>query len=127
MIEKLSNYDICHVIINSSTTPYNPLQSPRSAPTRTFRLSLTSYSAARPASPSLTPFIHVDFTPLIWIYPVCFQRNPFPHHYSAISETNVPAELDSQHTTIEYSLPAHPDPSSPPHQSPVFCGSGEVD
>ncbi|KAL6970904.1 Protein transport protein S23 E [Sarracenia purpurea var. burkii] len=68
----------------------------------------------------LNPFARVDFTAHIWICPFCFQRNSFPHHYSAISETNVPAELYPQYTTIEYSLPTHPDPSSPPHQSPVF-------
>ncbi|PWA65142.1 Gelsolin domain-containing protein [Artemisia annua] len=50
----------------------------------------------------LNPFARVDFTALIWICPFCFQRNHFPHHFSGISETNVPAELYPQYTTIEY-------------------------
>ncbi|KAI8009955.1 Protein transport protein SEC23 [Camellia lanceoleosa] len=65
----------------------------------------------------LNPFCRVDFAALIWICPFCFQRNHFPHHYSAISETNVPAELYPQYTSIEYSLS---DPSSSPINPPVF-------
>nr|XP_043625700.1 protein transport protein SEC23-like isoform X2 [Erigeron canadensis] len=53
----------------------------------------------------LNPFCRVDFSALIWICPFCFQRNHFPHHFSGISETNVPAELYPQYTTIEYSFP----------------------
>ncbi|XP_071690224.1 protein transport protein SEC23 E-like [Rutidosis leptorrhynchoides] len=53
----------------------------------------------------LNPFSRVDFQALIWICPFCFQRNHFPHHFSGISETNVPAELYPQYTTIEYELP----------------------
>ncbi|KAL7001253.1 hypothetical protein U1Q18_002405 [Sarracenia purpurea var. burkii] len=100
-------------------------QSPRSAPTRTSRLSITPHSTVRPVSPSLTPSL--VSTTLICIFLFCFQRNPFPHHYSTISETNVPAELDPRYTTIEYSLPALPDPSLLAHQSLVFNDSGEVD
>ncbi|KVI00365.1 Gelsolin domain-containing protein [Cynara cardunculus var. scolymus] len=55
----------------------------------------------------LNPFCRVDFSALIWICPLCFQRNHFPHHFSGISETNVPAELYPQYTTIEYTLPTH--------------------
>ncbi|KAK9072488.1 hypothetical protein SSX86_008922 [Deinandra increscens subsp. villosa] len=53
----------------------------------------------------LNPFCRVDFSALIWICPFCFQRNHFPHHFSGISETNVPAELYPQYTTIEYGFP----------------------
>ncbi|KAD5508880.1 hypothetical protein E3N88_16583 [Mikania micrantha] len=53
----------------------------------------------------LNPFCRVDFSALIWICPFCFQRNNFPHHFSGISETNVPAELYPQYTTIEYVFP----------------------
>ncbi|XP_071713227.1 protein transport protein SEC23 F-like [Rutidosis leptorrhynchoides] len=53
----------------------------------------------------LNPFSRVDFSALIWICPFCFQRNHFPHHFSGISETNVPAELYPQYTTIEYTFP----------------------
>ncbi|KAA8527880.1 hypothetical protein F0562_035251 [Nyssa sinensis] len=74
----------------------------------------------------LNPFCRVDFTALIWICPFCFQRNHFPHHYSSISETNVPAELYPQYTTIEYSLTTIPNSLSNPNnpdaspQPPVF-------
>ncbi|XP_011046336.1 PREDICTED: protein transport protein SEC23-like [Populus euphratica] len=49
-------------------------------------------------------FSRVDFTAKIWICPFCFQRNHFPPNYSMISETNLPAELYSQYTTIEYTI-----------------------
>ncbi|XP_011045698.1 PREDICTED: protein transport protein SEC23-like [Populus euphratica] len=49
-------------------------------------------------------FSRVDFTAKIWICPFCYQRNHFPPHYSMISETNLPAELYTQYTTIEYTL-----------------------
>ncbi|GMH08057.1 hypothetical protein Nepgr_009897 [Nepenthes gracilis] len=66
----------------------------------------------------LNPFCRVDFTAKIWICPFCFQRNHFPPHYNAISESNVPGELYPQYTTIQYSLPSSvSDPSSPP---PVY-------
>ncbi|KAL6977098.1 hypothetical protein U1Q18_025892 [Sarracenia purpurea var. burkii] len=53
----------------------------------------------------LNPFACVDFTVLIWICPFYFQCNPFPHHYSAISETNLPAELDPHFHRILSSRP----------------------
>ncbi|XP_076915489.1 protein transport protein SEC23 E-like [Bidens hawaiensis] len=53
----------------------------------------------------LNPYSRVDYSALIWICPFCFQRNHFPHHFSGISETNVPAELYPTYTTIEYSIP----------------------
>ena len=65
----------------------------------------------------LNPFARVDFTAKIWICPFCYQRNHFPPHYNAISETNLPGELYPQYTTVEYALP-HTDPNPPP--SPVF-------
>ncbi|XP_050372685.1 protein transport protein SEC23-like [Argentina anserina] len=66
----------------------------------------------------LNPFSRVDFTARIWICPFCYQRNHFPPHYSAISETHLPGELYPQYTTIQYSLPA-PD-ASLPLPPPVF-------
>ncbi|XP_047315803.1 protein transport protein SEC23-like [Impatiens glandulifera] len=72
----------------------------------------------------LNPFCRVDYSAHIWICPFCFQRNHFPHHYSAISETNVPAELYPQYTTIQYTLPqnlANPNAGADlPYQPPVF-------
>ncbi|CAI9268672.1 unnamed protein product [Lactuca saligna] len=70
------------------TNPYEPLR-------------------CKTCSAVLNPFCRVDFSALIWICPFCFQRNHFPHHFSGISETNVPAELYPQYTTIEYALPVH--------------------
>ncbi|XP_059632086.1 protein transport protein SEC23 E-like [Cornus florida] len=80
------------------TLPYAPLQ-------------------CKTCSAVLNPFCRVDFTALIWICPFCFQRNNFPRHYSAVSETNVPAELYPQYTTIQYSLanPSNPEASPQPH------------
>ncbi|KAK2389219.1 protein transport protein SEC23 [Trifolium repens] len=66
---------------------------------------------------ALNPFCRVDFTAKIWICPFCFQRNHFPPHYNAISETNLPGELYPQYTTVEYAIP-HSDPN--PIPSPVF-------
>ncbi|KAH0992489.1 hypothetical protein GBA52_003972 [Prunus armeniaca] len=70
-------------------------------------------------SAALNPFSRVDFTAKIWICPFCYQRNHFPPHYAAISETNLPGELYPQYTTLQYALPADSvAPQSLP--SPVF-------
>ncbi|CAI7871535.1 unnamed protein product [Closterium sp. NIES-53] len=61
----------------------------------------------------LNPFARVDFIGKMWVCPFCYQRNQFPPHYAAISESNLPAELFPQYTTIEYSLPLSA-PASPP-------------
>nr|GMD75992.1 protein transport protein SEC23-like [Ipomoea batatas] len=70
----------------------------------------------------LNPFARVDYQALIWICPFCFQRNSFPHQYSAVSETNVPAELYPQFTTIQYTLPHNPNisPNSAAGPPPVY-------
>ncbi|KAG4975459.1 hypothetical protein AAZX31_11G258200 [Glycine max] len=67
-------------------------------------------------SSALNPFSRVDFTAKIWICPFCYQRNHFPPHYHAISETNFPGELYPQYTTVEYLLPL----SNSLNPSPVF-------
>ncbi|CAH9080693.1 unnamed protein product [Cuscuta europaea] len=56
----------------------------------------------------LNPFARVDYSALKWICPFCFQHNNFPQQYSNVSETNVPAELFPQFTTIQYALPQNP-------------------
>ncbi|KAJ6956401.1 protein transport protein SEC23-like isoform X1 [Populus alba x Populus x berolinensis] len=61
----------------------------------------------------LNPFCTVDFSAKLWICPFCFQRNQFPPHYTAISDDNLPAELFSQYTTIEYEEPQMISSSSP--------------
>eukprot|EP00274_Cyanoptyche_gloeocystis_P004924 CAMPEP_0196665716 /NCGR_PEP_ID=MMETSP1086-20130531/62282_1 /TAXON_ID=77921 /ORGANISM="Cyanoptyche gloeocystis , Strain SAG4.97" /LENGTH=103 /DNA_ID=CAMNT_0042002613 /DNA_START=100 /DNA_END=407 /DNA_ORIENTATION=+ len=53
----------------------------------------------------LNPFCRIDFRGKIWICPFCYQRNHFPAHYADISETNLPAELIPNYTTLEYTLP----------------------
>ncbi|KAK7379615.1 hypothetical protein VNO80_05079 [Phaseolus coccineus] len=67
-------------------------------------------------SSALNPYARVDFTAKIWICPFCYQRNHFPPHYHAISETNFPGELYPQYTTVEYILPL----SNSLNPSPVF-------
>lgn len=62
----------------------------------------------------LNPFVQVDYRSRVWICPLCGNRNNFPHHYADISETNLPAELIPQFTTIEYQL------QRPPAPPPVF-------
>lgn len=52
----------------------------------------------------LNPFCQVDYKSKIWTCNFCYQRNPFPATYSAITETHQPAELISQFTTIEYQV-----------------------
>ncbi|XP_061363758.1 protein transport protein SEC23 E-like isoform X1 [Gastrolobium bilobum] len=66
----------------------------------------------------LNPFSRVDFTAKIWICPLCYNRNHFPPHYSQISETNLPGELFSHYTTVQYIL-QNPN-VAPSIQSPVF-------
>lgn len=73
---------------------------------------------------ALNAFCRVDFTAKIWICPFCYQRNHFPPHYAAISETNLPCELYPQYTTVQYALPQNiQNPNNPvvdPQLSPVF-------
>ena len=47
----------------------------------------------------------MDVAAKVWKCPFCFRHNPFPPHYSGITETNLPAELIPSFTTIEYILP----------------------
>ncbi|CAM9405131.1 unnamed protein product [Heterosigma akashiwo] len=62
----------------------------------------------------LNPFCQIDFRTKLWVCPFCQQRNHFPPHYAEnISETNLPAELIPQFTTIEYELQTAP-MSGPP-------------
>eukprot|EP00744_Colponema_vietnamica_P001812 GILI01002954.1.p1 GENE.GILI01002954.1~~GILI01002954.1.p1 ORF type:complete len:758 (+),score=211.14 GILI01002954.1:172-2445(+) len=54
----------------------------------------------------LSPYCQIDFRGKLWTCPFCLQRNHFPPHYAEnISETNLPAELIPNYTTIEYILP----------------------
>lgn len=60
----------------------------------------------------LNPYCRVDFTSRMWFCPICHNRNGLPPNYAEISETNLPAELIPEFTTVEYTL--HLPPASPP-------------
>ncbi|EPS74608.1 hypothetical protein M569_00146, partial [Genlisea aurea] len=70
----------------------------------------------------LNPFCRVDFTACIWICPFCFQRNHFPQHYSSMSQTNLPAELYPNFTSIEFSISNYQSSLIGPavSQSPIY-------
>lgn len=54
----------------------------------------------------LNPYSQVDFLSKHWTCPFCFNRNVFPPQYAEqITETNLPAELYPQFTTVEYAIP----------------------
>lgn len=52
----------------------------------------------------LNPFCQVDYRAKAWACNFCFQRNPFPPQYTAITEQHQPAELIPQFSTLEYTL-----------------------
>lgn len=52
----------------------------------------------------LNPFCQVDYRAKLWVCNFCFQRNPFPAQYAAISEQHQPAELVPMLSTIEYTI-----------------------
>ena len=85
---------------DSPTLPYAPLR-------------------CRTCSAVLNPFSRVDFSAKIWICRFCFQRNQFPHHYSSLSESNLPAELYPQFTSLLYTL-TPPGGAAPPPPPPVY-------
>eukprot|EP01104_Vermistella_antarctica_P015374 TRINITY_DN5034_c0_g1_i1.p1 TRINITY_DN5034_c0_g1~~TRINITY_DN5034_c0_g1_i1.p1 ORF type:complete len:756 (+),score=198.87 TRINITY_DN5034_c0_g1_i1:275-2542(+) len=62
----------------------------------------------------LNPYCSVDFVARLFVCPMCFHRNQFPHNYSDISPQTLPAELMPQFTTLEYVLPQQ---QAPP---PIF-------
>eukprot|EP00301_Raphidiophrys_heterophryoidea_P013524 c20965_g1_i1.p1 GENE.c20965_g1_i1~~c20965_g1_i1.p1 ORF type:complete len:756 (-),score=160.48 c20965_g1_i1:356-2623(-) len=58
----------------------------------------------------LNPHCRLDFQAKLWVCPFCFTRNQLPPNYSEISETQLPAELFPNFSTIEYTLPRQPAP-----------------
>ncbi|XP_075223627.1 transport protein Sec23 isoform X2 [Lycorma delicatula] len=52
----------------------------------------------------LNPLCQVDYRAKLWVCNFCFQRNPFPPQYAAISEQHQPAELIPAFSTIEYTI-----------------------
>ncbi|XP_055625918.1 protein transport protein Sec23A isoform X1 [Toxorhynchites rutilus septentrionalis] len=56
----------------------------------------------------LNPMCQVDYRAKLWVCNFCFQRNPFPPQYAAISEQHQPAELIAGFSTIEYTITRAP-------------------
>ncbi|XP_064623283.1 protein transport protein Sec23A-like isoform X2 [Lineus longissimus] len=52
----------------------------------------------------LNPYCTIDYRSKNWTCNFCFNRNPFPPQYAAISEAHQPAEIIPQFSTIEYTL-----------------------
>mmetsp|Transcript_6305 Transcript_6305/g.14506 ORF Transcript_6305/g.14506 Transcript_6305/m.14506 type:complete len:766 (-) Transcript_6305:277-2574(-) len=64
----------------------------------------------------LNPYCQVDYRTKLWTCSFCLTRNHFPPHYAEnITETNLPAELIPQFTTVEYELQ-----STAPVGPPIF-------
>jgi protein transport protein SEC23 len=54
----------------------------------------------------LNPYCAIDFRFKTWMCSTCQNKNAFPAHYANnITETQLPAELIQDFTTIEYILP----------------------
>lgn len=61
----------------------------------------------------LNPYCQIDPRARLWACPFCLQRNQLPPHYSDISMEQLPPELMSQFTTVEYTLPSRGPPVPP--------------
>lgn len=68
----------------------------------------------QPCRAILNPYCQIDVESKFWICPFCLQRNQLPPQYKDINVHNLPAELMSAYTTIEYTL------GKPSPQPPVF-------
>jgi protein transport protein SEC23 len=77
---------------------YTPLKR-GSAPTVTYEPVLCKGCRA-----VLNPYCQVDLASKVWACALCGVRNPFPAHYAGMTESNLPAELLPNITTIEYPL-----------------------
>ncbi|CAG9464619.1 unnamed protein product [Pedinophyceae sp. YPF-701] len=54
----------------------------------------------------LNPYCQVDYRGKIWACCFCQSRNQLPQAYHRVTETNLPAELFPQYTTVEYAPPS---------------------
>ncbi|KAL3348649.1 hypothetical protein AABB24_022023 [Solanum stoloniferum] len=89
----------CVIPVSAIYTPLKPFPNTPTLPYAPLR--------CRNCRSVLNPFSIVDFSSTkIWICCFCLQRNHFPPSYQSISETNMPAELFPQYTTIEYESPS---------------------
>ncbi|KAJ1948064.1 GTPase-activating protein S23, partial [Dispira parvispora] len=57
-----------------------------------------------PCKAILNPYCQIDVRGKMWVCPFCLSRNQLPSQYKDITSTNLPAELLSKYTTIEYTL-----------------------
>lgn len=80
---------------------YQPLKERADLPPIQYDPVLCSRSTCRAI---LNPLCQVDYRAKLWVCNFCFQRNPFPPQYAAISEQNQPAELIPLYSTIEYTI-----------------------
>ncbi|CAN6714975.1 unnamed protein product [Malus baccata var. baccata] len=60
----------------------------------------------------LNPYARVEYPSRIWFCSFCHHKNSFPHSYSNIGETNLPAELFPTYSAVEYAKTAHGIPNS---------------
>ncbi|CAN6582018.1 unnamed protein product [Malus baccata var. baccata] len=60
----------------------------------------------------LNPYARVEYLSRIWFCSFCHHRNSFPHSYSNIGDTNLPAELFPTYSAVEYAKTAHGIPNS---------------
>ncbi|KAL6202794.1 hypothetical protein ACLB2K_026499 [Fragaria x ananassa] len=60
----------------------------------------------------LNPYARVEYTSRIWFCSLCLHKNTFPHSYSNIGDTNLPAELFPTYSAVEYARTAPPPPPS---------------
>ena len=65
-----------------------------------------------PCRAVLNPFAAVDIRARLWNCPFCLQRNSLPPHYKDMTAEQIPPELHSMNTTVEYQL-ARPAPAPP--------------
>jgi len=78
-------------------------------PLKKIECGLLNYDPVRcnGCSAVLNPYCQVDFSTKLWMCPFCLSRNHFPSHYAEyITESNLPAELIPQFTSVEYELTA---------------------
>ncbi|XP_031632276.1 protein transport protein Sec23A isoform X2 [Contarinia nasturtii] len=84
---------------------YQPLKERTDLPAIQYEPVLCTRSNCRAI---LNPLCQVDYRAKLWVCNFCFQRNPFPPQYSAITEQHQPAELIPNFSTIEYTITRAP-------------------
>ena len=95
---------------------YTPLKEPEN-------MNLADYSpvTCRMCRAILNPSCNVDFRFKIWLCPFCGTRNNFPNHYAQhIAQDNLPPELITDYSTIEYVQVAASQQKGSEYEKPVF-------